>query len=68
MGTVPMNSPKIYAVMNEEYEIKSNCGSLMGTVPMNSMGTVPMNSDGEFDGDCPQEFLSVIGTVPMIFA
>jgi len=26
-------SPKIYAVMNEEYEIKSNCGSLMGDSP-----------------------------------
>lgn len=29
-------SPKIYAVMNEEYEIKPNRGSLTGTVPMNS--------------------------------
>ena len=40
-----MNSPKIYAVMNEEYAIKSNRESLMGTVPMSFQslkGTVPM--------------------------
>ncbi len=59
-----MNSPKIYAVMNEEYAIKSNRESLMGT---SLMGTVPMSLNrGSLMGTVPMSFQSLKGTVPMI--